>query len=213
MKCSHYVRHHSPTSQLKSSTVASGGEKEPAEERATTSREKRESGGDRQRQNETENWRRTRQTVIERMSDSFSDDLWMIYPWTCFCLSAHQRPLTSENTQSADRAEPWLISHYLKVDPQDTRTKSFPVNQSRLVFYYADVPQRCSYLVKGHSIFPLLVFQKKWSNHLQHRNLINCNLIHLDHCITELEEQYLTLKSTSAHPDSHMWLIFIAVCF
>lgn len=63
----------------------------------------------------------------ERRSDSFTNDLWMIYPWTCLCPSEHQKPFKSGDAVSGDRAQPWLISHDLKVDPQDGGTAAFPL--------------------------------------------------------------------------------------
>lgn len=57
-------------------------------------------------QTKTENWRRTSRRSSERMIDSFTDDLGMIYPGICFRLSEHQRPLTSERVVCGDRVEP-----------------------------------------------------------------------------------------------------------
>lgn len=80
---------------------------------------------DRQLKNETANWRRTNRQLSEPMSDCFTDDLWMIYPWTCFCLSKHQRPLTSETAASEEREESRLICLDLKDDPLDAKHSLF----------------------------------------------------------------------------------------
>lgn len=67
---------------------------------------KKKKGMDKQMQTKTENWRRTSRRSSERMIDSFTDDLGMIYPGICFRLSEHQRPLTSERVVCGDRVEP-----------------------------------------------------------------------------------------------------------
>lgn len=106
------------------------------ETRLRTRGERQEIGKDREKANEKKLTHRGKMTQgigeavtgsrQECMSDSFTNDLWMIYPWTCLCLSEHQRPFKSGDAVSGDRVEPWLISHYLKVDPQDRGDGSLP---------------------------------------------------------------------------------------
>lgn len=141
-------------------------------------------------------------TGEERMNGCFTNDLRMVYPWTCVCLPQHQRLLTSENTMSGDRLEPWLICHYLKVDPEDGGKKSIPSlakPSCPLACRHSSIERLVS------KVLPLVFyFLIKMIKPLQHRALINCNLVHLYHCITEPEELYLTLKSTGAHSDSQV---------
>lgn len=62
----------------------------------------------------------------QRMSDSFTNDLWMIYQWACLCLSEHQRPFKSGSAVSGHRVELWLLTHHLQVDPQDGNLRRLP---------------------------------------------------------------------------------------
>lgn len=86
---------------------------------------------DRKLKNETENWRRTNRRLSEPMNDSFSDDLWMIYPWTCFCRSKHQGPLTSEDAVSGEIAGALAYLSLVKRWPSGHNV--FPLYQCFLV--------------------------------------------------------------------------------
>ena len=112
---------------------------------------KRKKRIDRQLNNVTGNWRRTNRHLSEPVSDGITVDLWMIYPWTCFCPSEHQKPLTSENAVNGETEDPWLICHNLKDDPQDK--KVFPLNQSSPILKHADISQMNSYFELGVSPF------------------------------------------------------------
>lgn len=108
---------------------------------------------DRQLKNETGNWRRTNKRLSEPMNDSFTDDLWMIYPWTCFCLSKHQRPLPSEDAVCGEKAGASAHLSLLKRWPSGRR--AFPRYQSFC-------PPECTHFSPEHFIQVsfLLHFQK-----------------------------------------------------
>lgn len=74
------------------------------------------------KKNDTGNWRGTRQAAVrERRSDSFTDDLWMIYPQTCLRPSDHQKPFKSGDAASGGPSA--ALAHQSRLEKPTPRTE------------------------------------------------------------------------------------------
>lgn len=127
MKWSHYIWHHGLLQpNLEAFAMHSRRKRKKRSRRKSLEyRGERKKGREKQRKRRKRmgRWKESR-LLSGHVSDSFTNDLWMIYPWTCFCPSEPPRPLISSDAVSGDSVEPRLICHYYKADAQDGAKKA-----------------------------------------------------------------------------------------